>query len=266
MRIALAVAFGVIAAQAGAECRIPAEPVAGLGVSYAADGTTPRAWYFDPSDIYQHGVLGDAIEGTRVRLVTPRAWNDCGVMFAFAGQDHVFEDTAPRLADFNGDGIDEVIVVRSSLTQGAQLVVYREPTTYNETGFPDMMPMLAATPYIGQRNRWLAPIGAADLDGDGTMEIAYIDRPHLAKTLRIVSIDGDVLAEEIAGAGFTNHRIGERDIAGGIRDCGDGPEMIVASADWSQLVAVTYDGDTLSARQIGTDTTRPAFAKAMACQ
>jgi hypothetical protein len=52
------------------------------------------------------------------------------------------------------------------------------------TPWPDVR-LLAATPHIGSANRWLAPIGAADLDGDGRVEIAYVDRPHLARTLRI---------------------------------------------------------------------------------
>lgn len=228
------------------------------------DGETVlTAQFAEPTSRYQHGILGDAIEWGELQITTNNV--DTGSRQTAAVDrttdymfrlplDSVFEDVAPRLWDVDGDGGVEVVVVETSVHQGAQLAVY------------DHRGKRAATPYIGQRNRWLAPIGAADLDGDGTMEIAYIDRPHLAKTLRIVSIEGDLLAEEIAGAGFTNHRIGERDIAGGVRDCGNGPEMIVASADWSQLVAVTYDGTALNARQIGTDTTRPGFAAAMACQ
>jgi hypothetical protein len=51
---------------------------------------------------------------------------------------------------------------------------------------------LASTPWIGQRFRWLAPVAAADLDGDGAMELAYVDRPHLARTLRVwrIAFDG----------------------------------------------------------------------------
>lgn len=225
--------------------------------------TITGAEFTEPTSRYQHGILGDAIEWGELQIttngLTPGLLKVDTVVrestFVFRlPLDSVFEDVAPRLWDVDGDGSPEVVVVESSVTLGAQLAVY------------DDQGKRAATPYIGQRNRWLAPIGAADLDGDGTIEIAYIDRPHLAKTLRVVSIDGDLLAEEVAGAGFTNHRIGERDIAGGVRDCGDGPEMIVASANWSQLVAVTYDGAALNARQIGTDTSRPAFAKALACQ
>ncbi|SEW22122.1 hypothetical protein SAMN04488515_1679 [Cognatiyoonia koreensis] len=264
MRIALAISLTAMAGPISA-CAIFPEPDPLLGATYNADGTEALVWYADPSDAYQHGVLGDAIEGTRIRLRSSRTWNTCGVFFAWAGEDHVYEDTAPRLADMDGDGVAEVIAVRSSVSKGAQLIVYAEPNDPMENGFPDMMSVVAATPYIGTANRWLAPIGAADLDGDGTIEIAYVDRPHLAKTLRIVSIQGDQLLEEAALPGVTNHRIGERDIAGGVRDCGQGPEMIVASADWSQLLAVTYDG-SFQTRQIGTDTSRSAFVAAIACQ
>ena len=167
----------------------------------------------------------------------------------------VFEDVAPRLFDVDGDDAPEVITVESDLQRGARLAIYHEGG------------LLAATPFIGQRNRWLAPVGvgAADLDGDGKVELAYVDRPHLAKTLRIFRyVDGDLV--HVADLpGVTNHRIGERDIAGGIRDCGQGPEMIVATADWTRLVAVTFDGNRLSARDIGPHDGRASFAAAMAC-
>lgn len=117
---------------------------------------------------------------------------------------------------------------------------------------------------IGQQFRWLAIMGAADQDGDGVVEIAYVDRAYLAKTIRVVRVEGDGLELVDSIAGVTNHRIGEPDIAGGICFCGQGPEMIVASADWSELLAVTYDGD-FSTRVIRTDTGRTAFAAVMAC-
>ncbi len=238
-------------------CIVAPQPDPQLGWTKDTE-TEQSAWYELPTSAYGHGVLGDAIEGQRLTLMSPRSPIDCGTFIAEAGEGHVFEDTAPRFVDLDNDGILEVIAVRSSFSKGAQLVVYRE-------GSGHALEIMAATPYIGQRFRWLAVVGAADLDGDGTIEIAYVDRPHLAKTLRIVSVQGDDLVEEIAGAGVTNHRIGERDIAGGIRDCGQGPEMIVASSDWTILLALTYTGSDITARQIGRDTSRDAFERAMNC-
>ena len=250
MRLAIPVLFSIMGGVAHACDPIPMpDPLLG---SVGAD-----VWYADPTTQYGHGVLGDAVEANRIYLRSPRA--DCGVFVADAGQAHVFEDTVPRLFDIDGDGVDEVIAVRSSFSLGAQLVVYRESEG-------DTLEIMASTDYIGQRNRWLAVVGAADLDNDGQIEIAYVDRPHLAKTLRIVSVDGDTLVQETAAGGVTNHRIGERDIAGGIRDCGSGPEMIVANSNWSALLSVTSQDGTLNGQVIGEDTSRTAFAAAMECK
>ena len=207
------------------------------------------AEYTEPTGRYGHAVLGDAIEWGALQVTLEGGEN---VTFTLP-QDHVFEDVAPRLTDFDGDGAPEVIVVETDVTAGGALAIYGPEGKITET------------PHIGTTNRWLAPLGAADLDGDGAIEIAYIDRPHLAKTLRIWRYADDRLTEVASLPGLTNHRIGEADIAGGIRDCGNGPEMILATGNWSDLVALAWDGGSFDWRVLGSDTTRPAFARAMDC-
>lgn len=211
--------------------------------------TILSAEYAAPTDRYAHGILGDAIEWGELRLTT-----DAGERRFTLSADRVFEDVAPRLADVDGDGTAEVIVVETLNTAGAQLAIY------DETG------KIAATPHIGRTNRWLAPIGAADLDGDSAIEIAYIDRPHLAKTLRVWRFENGALAPVADLPGLTNHRIGERDIGGGIRDCGQGPEMITANADWSRVMATTLTEGQLTTRDIGRHVDRRSFATALACE
>lgn len=179
--------------------------------------------------------------------------------------DAVFEDIAPRLVDMDGDGRPELLTVEAKPGQGARVAFY---------GVLDGRLILrAANPYIGTNNRWLAPIGVADFDGDGAVEFAYVDRPHLAKTLRIwrweTRANGDVRLDEITMIGdITNHRIGEDWISGGLRDCGTGPEMLVANGSWSRMLAVRLVGDgggRLSVTPLGTDTSRAAFDRALAC-
>lgn len=224
--------------------------------------TIVSAQYAGPTDRYAHGILGDAIEFSALEIVTDGADGTTLTHNAVKREaryeirlplDRVFEDVAPRLIDLDGDGGPEVIVVETQIDTGAQLAIY------DETG------KIAATPHIGRTNRWLAPIGAADLDGDGHMEIAYIDRPHLAKTLRVWRFKDGALSEIAAGAGLTNHRIGERDIAGGIRDCGNGPEMITADANWSQIIATRLVDGQLQATAIGPHDGRASFAAALNC-
>ncbi|MEL6960440.1 MAG: VCBS repeat-containing protein, partial [Pseudomonadota bacterium] len=119
--------------------------------------------------------------------------------------DHVFEDVAPRLWDVTGDGKPEVVVIETDMALGGSLAVY------------DQSGKIAETDHIGRTNRWLAPVGAADFDGDGRIEVAFVDRPHLAKTLRIFEFSDGVLALEAEIVGLTNHRIGEDFITGGLR-------------------------------------------------
>ena len=154
---------------------------------------TVSARYDAPTTRYAHGVLGDAVEwgarvlsaeGRETRITLPEA--------------RVFEDIAPRLVTLPGGMA--AIVVESHRDFGARLALYRAEG------------LIATTPYIGTPNRWLAPIGAGDLDGDGRVEIAYIDRPHLAKRLRVWRFDGTVaeggLNHVVDLEGLTNHKIG----------------------------------------------------------
>ncbi|MEL6838551.1 MAG: VCBS repeat-containing protein [Pseudomonadota bacterium] len=222
--------------------------VAWLAAPLSAE-TILSADYAGPTDRYAHGVLGDAIEWSVLQITTDR--DTYAITLPI---DRVFEDLAPRLADLDNDGTPEIIVVEAQAETGAQLAIY------DETG------KIAATPHIGTRNRWLAPIGAADLDGDGLIEIAYIDRPHLAKTLRVWRFQDGDLTEIAAGSGLTNHRIGEDFISGGIRDCGRGPEMITANANWSRVIATRLENGTLHATDLGAFAGQGSFSAVLGCQ
>lgn len=191
--------------------------------SVSAQGIA-AAVYAGPTDRYDHGVLGDKLEWTTLLLTL-----DDGSERRFTlPDDMVFEDVAPRIADVTGDSIPEVITVESSLRYGARLAIYSADGR------------VIATEYIGQRNRWLAPVGAADFDGDGQIEIAYVDRPHLLQILRLVRIEGDNMHEVAALRGVTNHRIGWSYIVGGVRTCTGRPEMILGTGDLRANLSVFW--------------------------
>lgn len=229
---------------------IAAAPVAAAG---RCAGPIESADYGSPTGRYPHGILGDNIEWGNLSI-------RCGgtVITATLPEALVFEDVAPRLADLDGDGAPEVITVESHRDAGARLAVWG----IGPKGFG----RVAMTPHIGTRFRWLAPIGAADLDGDGFSEIAYIDRPHLARVLRVWRYEPGRLTEVAAAQGYSNHRIGERDIAGGIRDCGGVREMIVANAEWTRVKAVRLENGRLVERDAGPHAGRSSFATVMACR
>ncbi|AXI47388.1 VCBS repeat-containing protein [Sulfitobacter sp. SK012] len=209
------------------------------------------ARYTEPTTRYPHGALGDETEFGALEL----SYGSSGSVFTIRlPSARVFEDIEPRLVDIDGDGRDEALTIESHQNEGARLAIY------NGGG------LIAATPYIGRRFRWLAPIGAADLDGDGHVEIAYIDRPHLAKTLRIWRYIDGALTEVASLGGLTNHRFGAHAIEGGIRTCGSVPEMIVASSDWQRMISVTFDGKSTAARDIGAIKNQNSLTQALACK
>jgi len=198
--------------------------VLSLGAFAGQAQTVTRAEYAEPTARYAHGVLGDAIEYGALRLFLS---SGSSVLIRLP-ETRVFEDLAPRVQDLDGDGVPEVIVIESDQSLGGSLAIYGPQGK------------IASTPFIGRTNRWLAPIGAADFDGDGTVELAYIDRPHLAKTLRVWRYSDQNLTHVADQTGLTNHRIGEDFITGGVRSCNGENTMIVVDAAWQRIVEVAF--------------------------
>ena len=150
------------------------------------------AWLSDPTRRYGHGVLGDQIEAGALSVRTAS-----GTVAKFVlDEDSVFEDLMPRLHDLDGDR-----VVRR-----------------------------AESPPIGQSHRWLCPIGMADFDGDGRIEIAVVETPHLGQTIVIYRQFGEKLVEVARRHGHSNHFIGSTtlDMSAVLDVDGDGiPDMVV---------------------------------------
>ncbi len=193
-----------------------------------------EAWLIGPTERYAHGIMGDAIEASGIRVVTAE-----GVILDLVlGPDSVFEDRLARLADVDGDGRDEVIVVRSYLDAGAALAVYEVRD--------GALRRKAEAPAIGRPSRWLNPIGVADFDGDGAPEVAAVITPHIGGILKIYAVEGDALVEEASTKrGFSNHFIGSRELGlSAMADAnGDGvTDIFVPSADRGALRIVTFAG------------------------
>lgn len=72
----------------------------------------------------------------------------------------------------NGDGIVEVVVAESDESNGSRLAVWEVIVAASDG--PKLV-RGAAGSFIGTRFCWLAPIGAADFDGDGLVELAYVE-------------------------------------------------------------------------------------------
>ena len=189
-----------------------------------------RAWLADPTNRYDHGVLGDAIEAGSV-VVERRDRRREVVQLS---PDAVFEDLQPRIADL-GDGGDKILVVKSYLGRGSALAVIGERD--------GKYAIIAETPPIGAPNRWLNPAGVADFNGDGTVDIALVRMPHALGRLELWSWRGGQLEKTQELADVSNHVIGSRALRmSAVADFdGDGhPDLAIASFDRRELRIIGF--------------------------
>lgn len=172
-------------------------PFAGTAV---ARGQGPvQAWYGKPTHRYDHGVLGDAIEGGSLTVV-----DDNGHKYELILSDEfVFEDITPRIADLDGDGQNEVITIRTSLVAGAAVAVYQIRD--------GKLSERASTKPLGSSHRWLSIAGIADFIGDGRQQIAIVKTPHIGGILEVLSLGtSELISLYPPQTGYSTHYIGAK--------------------------------------------------------
>ncbi|QHQ34996.1 FG-GAP repeat domain-containing protein [Algicella marina] len=226
------------------------------GWASAATRLIMHAGFRDLTSDYGHDVLGGIKEARQLTIHLRQPGDDritCPAEVILPKGTY-FEDVTPRLSDLTGDGMPEIVVVESSEDTGARLSIYDRRGA-----------LVAATRPIGRRYRWLAPAGIADFNNDGMPDIAYVDRPHLAKILRIVTLDGKELVEIANLRGVSNHRIGDRMIHGGLYDCGGQVGLILASGNWQQAIKVTLLERGAVQENLGAITAPDDLARHLGC-
>jgi hypothetical protein len=118
-------------------------------------------------------------------------------------QQRVFEDLQPRLMDMDGDGRDEIIVIEADSERGAASVAYGLPRS------GDMLEERARSAYLGLPFRWLNPVGFADFDGDGKLDIASITTPHIGGTLTLYRYAPPRIEPFAKAMDVSNHQMGD---------------------------------------------------------
>ncbi|MFY9317024.1 MAG: hypothetical protein WAO95_15880 [Burkholderiales bacterium] len=180
---------------------IPLAIILGLGAPATGAETITGAQYEAPVDRYGHFALGRPHEYARVRATT-----DAGRTLTLQlPEDEVFEDLAPRLVTLAPGEPRELLTIISGRKSGSRLAVIRLGR--------DRLEMGAQSPAIGTPMRWLNPVGVADFDGDGQVEIAAVVTPHIGGTLKVYRRTGSKLIEITSLAGFSNHIYGSPQLA-----------------------------------------------------
>jgi len=154
----------------------------------------------DPTAGYPHAVLGDELEASSITLVetdpVPRVVNTIRI-----SSPYVIEGIAPIWADLNGDGQREIIVTRTSLDDGAQIVVFAEDGTTLATG-----------PAIGRGFRWRHQLAIAPFGPNGELELVDVLTPHIGGIVEFYRWEGDDLMIVANTGGYTSHMIGTRNL------------------------------------------------------
>lgn len=190
-----------------------------------------RVWFASPTKRYEHNVLGDAVEAGSLTIVT----TDGKIQTVALGDDAVFEDLTPRLADLDGDGRDEIVVVKSYLTRGSAIAVIAQRKGRYQ--------IVAETPPLGGPHRWENPAGIGDFNGDGKIDIAVVRQPHAVGALELWTYADGRLRRGPSLDGFSNHIAGTRALGmSAVADFdGDGtPDLAIPSFDHARLRIVTF--------------------------
>ncbi|EHR71234.1 hypothetical protein BurJ1DRAFT_2401 [Burkholderiales bacterium JOSHI_001] len=186
---------------------------------------------------YDHGVLGDAIEATRV-LWLERHGLDVLRDLSLAAP-HVFEDIAPRPVVLPGAPVWRgLLTVRSGPDGGQLALVTADPAR------PQGLRLAALGDTVGGFHRWLAPTT------DGRRLVA-VHTPHIGGVLHIYQPDGERLTRRRLHADVSTHRIGTRevDLAAWVQGLlilpsQDGRQLrlLNPAAGWAEVKAVALPG------------------------
>ena len=158
--------------------------------------TIAAAWFSEPSPRYRHMPFGGDQHPTALTVST----KEQRLLKFQLPKDSVFEDRLPRLVDLDGDGQEEIVVVRAYERRGAALAILA--IRGNE------LQIIAETPPIGIPFRWLNPAGFGDFDGDGQIDIALVQTPHLEGELQIWTLREGKLVQIASTGDVSNHVFG----------------------------------------------------------
>lgn len=190
----------------------PLEAKNRLANSYAVKGekNIVWAWLGSPTIRYPHRTLGAYSHAGSLHVLVKLKSGELKQLDYVLPLQRVFEDLTPRLLDLNDDGEDEVVLVESDAAVGAAMVVLavrkREANGELETNFH--IQEVARGPSMGLPFRWLNPVGAADFDNDGRLDLAAIHTPHIGGVLTLYHYRPPYLKAFASLTDVSNHRMG----------------------------------------------------------
>ena len=194
--------------------------------------------YVISTDRYPHGAIGDQNEWGGVTALP--VGDGAGAGLLLLNDDDVFEGLYPILADFDGDGVEEIIGTVSNRTGGARLIVIEN----GKTG----MRIAAESEPIGTAFRWTHQVAVAPFGPNGEMELATIRTPHIGGVAEFYRLsDGKLERVASLSGGYSSHVNGSRNLDMAVAGDFDGDgnvELLVPSRNRLSLVALRRSGES----------------------
>lgn len=196
-------------------------------------------WLASPTRRYPHTALGNSVHAGSVQAVVRLAGGPWKSVSYTLPLHRVFEDRVPRLHDLDGDGRDELLLIEADAFKGAALVVLGVRASAN--GTPELTE-LARGPHAGSSFRWLNPVGVADFDGDGQLDVASVTTPHIGGVLTLHNVRPPHLLPFATHMDVSNHRMGalEQRLAVVVAAEGQRPAIVVPDMSLQALQALRW--------------------------
>ena len=212
------------------------------------------AWLGSPTPRYPHKALGSVTHAATLHVLTDPAHSPQQELVYRLPFNRVFEDLTVRLADMDADGRDEMIVIESDALRGSSVVVLglRGLTPAKGTALGQANALAQNTLQIAELARseptggtfyWLNPVGVADFDGDGKLDIASVTTPHVGGILNLYHYRPPRLEAFAKVMDVSNHRMGdpEQDLAVIVQLPGLRPTVIVPDISLKALHALRWE-------------------------
>lgn len=169
----------------------------------AAPPVIERAWLGPADRAHGHDALGIGRYPGRVHAIVRDSGQEHAIHFELAG-DSAFEDGLVRLADLDGDGSPEIVLVAASRSGGAAITALG---VERRDGAPVLLER-ARGPSVGP-GRWLNPVGFADFHGDGQQDVVAVTTPHIGGVLTLYRYQRPHLVPVAHERDVSNHVYGE---------------------------------------------------------